>query len=450
MKWLKRLLIMLGVLLVVAAAVPFFIPLSAYIPEIEKLASEKLHEPVTIQSLHIWLLPIPHVALSGIAVGKAKDIKIGKISVSPDLGSLFEPVKVLKRVDIDDVTLHQGALSVIPAVIQPGASSQQAVIVRQVRLRNLRLELKKQTLGPFNAEADIRSDNNLEAAAITSPDGKLKITVKPEKDNYLLNVVAKKWQPPIPQPVLIDELYVRGKATQYDLSLQRIHAKLYGGDATGKMQLSWRSDWKGNGEFHIKGVEIEPLLKLFTKTSLSGKLTADGQFSGNGKSAEQLIDNPNLSMTFSIANGVINNVDLVQAAKFIPGKGAGGGQTHFDELSGNVQLADKRYRLRNIKVTSGVLSADGNVDIAPNQDLSGTVKVKVKSGTNLVSVPLAVSGTVNDPLLRPSTGAMAGAAAGTVLLGPVLGTSVGIKAGEFTENLFGKKEGDKQDKKQDK
>ena len=181
MKWLKRLLIILGVLLAVAVAVPFFIPLSTYIPEIEKLASEKLHEPVTVQSLHLWLLPTPHVALSGIAVGKAKDIKIGKISVSPDLGSLFEPVKVLERIDIDDVTLHQGALSVIPAVIQPGASSQQAVRIKQVRLRNLRLELKKQTLGPFNAEADIGSDNNLEAAAITSPDGKLKITVKPEQ-----------------------------------------------------------------------------------------------------------------------------------------------------------------------------------------------------------------------------------------------------------------------------
>ena len=90
MKWLKRLLIILGVLLAAVVVVPFFIPLSAYIPEIEKLAGEKLHEPVTIKSLHLWLLPTPHVALSGIAVGKTKDIKIGKISVSPDLGSLFE------------------------------------------------------------------------------------------------------------------------------------------------------------------------------------------------------------------------------------------------------------------------------------------------------------------------------------------------------------------------
>lgn len=440
MKSFKRLLMILGVLLVVTVAVPFFIPLSAYIPEIEKLAGEKLHEPVTIRSLHLWILPTPHVALNGIAVGKGKDINIGKVTVSPDLGSLFEPVKVMRRVDIVDVTLRQGALRVILAAIQPGASSQQSVRVEQVRLRNLRLELKKQTLGPFNAQADIRSDNNLEAAAITSPDGKLKITVKPEKDNYLLNVAARNWQPPIPQPVLIDELNVHGKATQHELNLPQINAKLYGGSATAKMQVSWRSDWKGNGDFHIKVVEIGPLEKLFTKTSLSGKLTADGHFSSNGKSAEQLIDNPTLNMTFSIANGVINNVDLVQAAKFIPGKGEGGGQTHFDELSGSVHLADKRYRLSNIKIASGVLGADGNVNIAPNQDLSGTIKLKVKSGINLVSVPLVVSGTVNSPLLRPSTGAMAGAAAGTVLLGPALGTSVGIKAGEFTEDLFKKKE----------
>lgn len=447
MRWFKRLLITGAVLLVVLIAVPFFVPLSTYIPEIEKLVSERLHVPVTIQSLHIWLVPTPHAVLSGITVGRTGNIKIGKISVEPDWSSVFESVRVLKSVDIDTLTLRQEVLNKIPVWIESSSSLRQAVRIKQVRLHNLRLELKKQTLGPFNADAEIGSDNKLETAMITSPDEKLKITVKPEKGSYLLNVAAKKWQPPIPQPVLIDELSMHGRATQQDLSLQQISAKLYGGSATGKMQMSWHGDWKGNGELHIKEVEIEPLLKLFTKTSLSGKLTADGQFSGNGNSAEQLIDNPNLDMAFSIADGVINNVDLVQAVKLITMEGSSGGQTRFNELSGNLQLADKRYRLRNIKVTSGMLGADGNVDIAPNQELSGTLSVKIKSGINLVSMPLAVSGTVNDPLLRPTAGAMAGAAAGTVLLGPVLGTSLGIKAGEFTQNLFGKKE-NKQEKQE--
>ena len=443
MKWLKRLLITGTVLLVVLIAVPFFIPFSTYIPEIEKLASEKLHMPVTVQSLHIWLIPAPRAALSGVTVGRARNIKINKISIEPELSSLFEPVKVVKFVDIETLTLSQEALNKIPEWIASTSPPGQTVRIKQVWVRNLRLELNKQTLGPFNADADIDSNNNLEKAVITSPDETLKITIKPEKDVYLLSVAARKWQPPIPQlpqPVLIDELGIRGRATPQELDLPQINAKLYGGSVTGKLNANWKNDWKANGEFHTQDMEISSLVKMFSKTSLSGKLTADAMFDSNGKSAEQLIDNPNLNMTFSIANGVINKVDLAQAAKLISKEGSSGGQTRFEELSGNLHFADKHYRLRNIKMTSGMLGADGNLDISPNQELSGTVSVKVKSGINLVSMPLAVSGTVNDPVLRPTAGAMAGAAAGTVLLGPVLGTSLGIKAGEFTQNLFGKKE----------
>lgn len=451
MKWLKRLLITGTVLLVVLIAVPFFIPFSTYIPEIEKLASEKLHMPVTVQSLHIWLIPAPRAALSEVTVGRARNIKINKISIEPELSSLFEPVKVVKYVNIETLTLNQEALNKIPAWIADTSPSGQTVRIKQVWVRNLRLVLNKQTIGPFNADADINSNNNLEKAVITSPDETLKITIKPEKGVYLLSVAARKWQPQIPQSlqtVLIDELDILGRATLQELDLPQINAKLYGGNVTGKMNVNWKNDWMANGELHTKDMEINSLVKMFSKTSLSGKLTADAMFDSNGKSAEQLIDNPNLNMTFSIANGVLNKVDLAQAAKLISKEGSSGGQTRFDELSGNLHIADKHYRLRNIKMSSGMLGADGNVDISPNQELSGTVSVKVKSGINLVSMPLAVSGTVNDPVLRPTAGAMAGAAAGTVLLGPVLGTSLGIKAGEFTQNLFGKK--DEKPEKQEK
>jgi uncharacterized protein involved in outer membrane biogenesis len=51
MKWLKRILIALGLLLIVAVAVPFFVTLDDYIPRIEKEASARLKEPVTIKSI---------------------------------------------------------------------------------------------------------------------------------------------------------------------------------------------------------------------------------------------------------------------------------------------------------------------------------------------------------------------------------------------------------------
>lgn len=87
-------------------------------------------------------------------------------------------------------------------------------------------------------------------------------------------------------------------------------------------------------------------------------------------------------------------------------------------------------------MTSGVLNAQGDVDIAPNKQLSGTINVALKGVAGLVAVPLDVSGTVSDPILLPNRAALAGAAAGTAIMGPGFGTGVGSKAGQMLDKLF--------------
>ena len=94
MKWLKRMLIGLAALLVIAAALPFFISLDDYIPRIEKEVSARLKQPVSIRSIKFAALPLPHVTVDGITVAKTDDLKLGKVMVTPDLFSLLQPTKV--------------------------------------------------------------------------------------------------------------------------------------------------------------------------------------------------------------------------------------------------------------------------------------------------------------------------------------------------------------------
>ena len=89
MKWLKRLAIALVVLIVLTTAMPFFITLNRFIPEIEQQASARLNEPVTVKSLQFGLLPVPHLTVDGITVGKDLDIKLGKVTITPVLLSVF-------------------------------------------------------------------------------------------------------------------------------------------------------------------------------------------------------------------------------------------------------------------------------------------------------------------------------------------------------------------------
>ena len=69
--------------------------------------------------------------------------------------------------------------------------------------------------------------------------------------------------------------------------------------------------------------------------------------------------------------------------------------------------------------------------------LSGRVDVDLKGTAGLVGVPLAVAGTVAEPTLLPTKGALAGAAIGSVLL-PGVGTAAGSSLGDKIGKWFGK------------
>jgi hypothetical protein len=137
---------------------------------------------------------------------------------------------------------------------------------------------------------------------------------------------------------------------------------------------------------------------------------------------------------------VLYGLDLVKVASFLVKQSAKGGQTQFDTFTGQLAVTGKRYHLKQMDVSSGLISAKGDVKINELEKLNGTGEVALKQSVGLVSVPLIVSGTLDNPVVLPSKAALAGAAVGTAILGPGLGTSLGSKAGSAVsglKNLFG-------------
>jgi hypothetical protein len=163
-------------------------------------------------------------------------------------------------------------------------------------------------------------------------------------------------------------------------------------------------------------------------------------------SASQLVDAINVESDFKVENGVLYKVDLAAAPKVLFNKDAmKGGNTRFDEFSGHLTVNPLGYHFTGLNISSGVIKAQGELSISPKQELSGRIDVAVKGTASLVSTPLAVSGTVQNPTLFPTKAALAGAAAGTALLGPGVGTTIGMKAAQVTERLFGRKPAKKTD-----
>ena len=450
MKWLKRISIALALLLAVAVAVPFFVSLDDYIPRIEKEASARLKEPVTIKSIKVGMLPVPHITVDGISVGKTEDLKLGKVTVTPDLFSLLAETKVIKSIELKSLVLTQKAIDKIPVWSKPDgarpATQPPLVRVESIRLDDALVKLDKTSFGPFEARINLDSKGEPVDAMITTQDGKLKASVKPDKTNYLIDATAKAWKLPAGPAIEFDELLIKGVATLNSADLSQISAKLYGGTVSGRATVAWQKGLQVKGNFDINQVELKSLVPLVSPgTNMSGRFNAKPVFSAASADAGQLMSALHLETPFNVQNGVMHGVDIQKAATSLIKQGESGGETHFEQLSGHLVRDRGAHQFTQLKISSGSLAADGNVNISAKQDLSGRVNAQIKAMGTSAGVPLNVAGTIHSPLLYPTGGTMAGAAIGTVLL-PGVGTGLGAKAGQAIENLFGGKN-DKQPKK---
>jgi hypothetical protein len=442
MKSRKRILLGTGIAIALLVAVPFVVPLGGFIPEIERLATEQLHDPVRISSLRLHILPLPHLTIGGIEVGAKPYLQVRKVVVTPKLLSLFDQQKVIRKITLRDVVIGQQLVGKAGAWAGNSPAAGPSIVrVERIEIRDANINLKDLKLRQVDVDLEMNATGGLAQAQLRADRGKLKATLVPKGKEFALELTARNWTLPAGPPLLLTTLDASGTIGNGGLNLPVISGKLYQGQVTGKLQVGWKEGWSILGNLDLQQVEVNQVVALFTKgTTISGKLTANPVLDMRAPSAAQLADAISVEADFKVENGVLYNFNLAAAPKALIDKDAlKGGETRFDKFSGHLTVDPDGYHLLDMEIASGVLKAEGELTITPKLELSGLVDASVKGTSALVSTPLAVGGTVQDPIFYPSKMALAGAAAGTALLGPGLGTTVGMKAFRLTGKLFGKK-----------
>ena len=56
-----------------------------------------------------------------------------------------------------------------------------------------------------------------------------------------------------------------------------------------------------------------------------------------------------------------------------------GGKTRFESPGGSLQVSDKQYSYRRLRLNSGPVNATGNVEIASDGGLAGRISAEVGS-----------------------------------------------------------------------
>ena len=208
------------------------------------------------------------------------------------------------------------------------------------------------------------------------------------------------------------------------------------GTIQGITHLFWKKHWNIKGWIVASDINAERFLAGFIEDKVvSGTFYATAEFDLIEHEHEGLLDRPHLTGDFKITDGKIYKADLEKATTTLTKEGSHGGETPFKHLTGKATFKDNHITVTDIDIISNSIKANGDIDINDQDELSGEVTVALRNTASIISAPLKVGGTMDDPSLRLTNDAIIGGVIGTSILGPGVGTAVGMKVGRIIKNI---------------
>jgi len=400
---LKPVVISAVVLIAVVVGLVQLVPMNTYVPSIERLASEHLKEPVSIGSMHVSILSGFEIILQNVKVGTTQDVKIDKILLSPEFGSVFSDVKTIRKVEVQSATVAEEVLSRLPKWLEASVADK-TLQIGHVVVKAIKLDSHAAKVSPFDADLQLTQEGAIDKAVLSSNDGKLNVELVPH-DNQIdiaLNA-AKGWIPPFGPQIEFTDLTVKAVATRNHIRVENFEALLYGGAARGHAAIVWGGPWSIEGDVATERIDMRELMEVFTREAKStGQLESKFRYAMSSQTLATLFDSPNVEGSFGVKKGDVDGVDLVRA---LQARGRGvtqGGATRFEEITGIMTLASGRYQYRNLKLSSGLLVANGAFDVQPNKDVSGRIAVELQSQAAQIRGNFIVDGDLKAIVLKPN------------------------------------------------
>jgi hypothetical protein len=417
-----------AVAVAVAALIAIFLPSDeALAQQAADALTQATGAPVTIGALHWQLLPRPTVVLTDVVAGADKK------GVNSGDGKASEPAVTLQRVTL------------VPEVSWSAIQSR--------RLRLLRAEVdgatvQQRALAGFGSPANKEQPANADIATTTPLDQLVWQRVTWVSRNGIPVVLAGNatfdpgWRPRTATVQLPDAKVMADATLTRQGSEDRwaLASRAGGGTATGDILLKTSATaWSLGGTLALQAIGVEDALQALNRRSIvSGLASGSTVLSANSSFADgpgQLAKSLRSDTRFTMGKSTLLRFDLDKAIRTAGSDTKG--QTPLDTITGSVATRNTEEGMvidfRDVKATSGVLSAVGQAQLA-NRQVDAEVTVDLVDG--VVGVPLRINGPVSAVKVTVPPSALAGAAVGTAVL-PGVGTALGARLGAAIGRLFG-------------
>lgn len=392
----------------------------------EREASAALGLPVTLGRITVDVWPLPAVAVERVSVRSQPALTVGRVAVRPVPAALLSGRLEVASLVVAQAVVPAGALDAITRAQQQKKDSPGAAGSGKPSAGAVPVPLPQRLVLEDVTWVDAKGQPTTLDATVQLGDGG--------------------W------PQAVDLQVRQGRLAGATLALApdgapgrwQLQARVAGGTVRGPLRLT---PDKGavalEGELTTAGVRLGELLapRPGATAPLAGTLQGSTTLRGRAATPGAMLDALQTQTRFTVTGAVVHGIDLATAVQTVGL--SRGGETRLDTLAGQVVTRGRAAELQNLVASSGVLSANGNVTVAPGGALGGRVTVVLAASATrgAVGVPLVVGGTLDAPTVMLTRGAMLGAAIGTVIapgVGTGAGATLGDRLGQGLKGLLGK------------
>ncbi|GAB1233924.1 AsmA family protein [Ferrigenium sp. UT5] len=389
----KLMAAIIGFAVVLVWTLPMFWPMEEYIGPVEQQLSTRLGQPVKIGDLKGSLLPWPKVEITQMTIGAQQELSVASAILSVNPFSLFSNDWIIDKAELDGITVEGDQLEPLFGWLR-GLNGQSGFSMRSFNLRDVQIKTAPNNLPLLQGVASF-DEGEFARLALHDATDKLHLDFRPLPGRLHVEFRIKESALPFLPQVVFGDFKANGEIGAEGMVLSELDVYAYGGIGSGSGKLDWHKGWRLEVTWDAKTME---LAQIFPQYGLAGELFANGVATARSQTLSGLADAVRLDANFEIKRGVINGIDIVETARLLSREHLPGGRTHFDQLTGSALLENHVLRLRQLKISSGMLNASGAIDVAEGGQLSGSLnsEIKMRAGNN----PLVLSGTLQEPRLQ--------------------------------------------------
>jgi uncharacterized protein involved in outer membrane biogenesis len=186
------------------------------------------------------------------------------------------------------------------------------------------------------------------------------------------------------------------------MEVTQLSYSLYGGQGKATGTVAWNNGWVIDANFELQRMELETAMKgLQAAIPSEGTLDAKGRLVSQGASLDTALNGSRVEAIFMVRKGNLSGLDLVRALQSPSRDGVTGGKTKFDEMSGNFSMAGGRYQYAGVKIQSGALNGNGQLEVTADQEVNGRAYVELRSSASAIRGNFKIGGDVKGMVLKP-------------------------------------------------